>query len=389
MANINVFMMGGRRCGKTTTLALIKENFNQVLHHDVNEGNDLLRLTADPGKIVSLDDAKNALDHYFSDDYDPFTEFVVDDNRSVDITETVLRVSPVNGGESLNITFRDIPGEWFSEPEYEEHIKAWIQEAQVLILAIDTPSLFAENGYYAEYYNRIMHISEHLKGALSGDFMNSPLSDKLLLFVPLKGEMKMFENKDGKKEDRDGKPHENGMKEITQKVKEHYADLIHHFQIGVFREKMTMAVLPISTIPEMRWKRFGCKIDGQEASIFKENGQPRRFNLHFDPNNHPYSIYTFRSPELYYRAARNGSTPYYCEQPLIYTICYMLRLVTLNKTHKQGFWDTILNKLKKILFPVFKVFDDNKAYDEELNRLSTKKMRRQNGFEIIQNPLGI
>lgn len=97
MANINVFMMGGRRCGKTTTLALIKENFNRVLHHDVNEGNDLLHLTADPGNIVSLGDALNALELYFSDDYDPYTEFVVDDNQSIDITETVLRVSPIGG----------------------------------------------------------------------------------------------------------------------------------------------------------------------------------------------------------------------------------------------------------------------------------------------------
>ncbi len=381
MADINVFMMGGRRCGKTTTLALIKENFNQVLHHDVNEGNDLLYLTNDPGKVVSLADAIDALRHYFSDDYDPFTEFVVDDNPNHDTTETVLRVSPVNGGESLNITFRDIPGEWFSEPEHDDQIKTWIQESQVLILAIDTPSLFAENGYYAEYYNRIMHISEHLKGALNGEFMNSPLSDKLLLFVPLKGEMKMI--------DRDGKPDVEGMKEITQKVKDYYASLINHFQRGVYREKMTMAVLPVSTIPEMRWKRFGCIIDGQQASIFKENGQPRYFDLHYDANNHPYSVYIFRSPELFNRAVRDGSTPFYCEQPLIYTLCYMLRLAMLNKTRKPSFWDKILRKLIIILPPIFKVFYDNKAFDEELNRLHTNKMRRQNGFEIIQNPLGI
>lgn len=381
MANINIFMMGGRRCGKTTTLALIKENFNQVLHHDVNEGNDLLYLTNDPGSIVSLGDAIDALRYYFSDDYDPYTEFTVDDNRGQDITETVLRVSPVNGGESLNITFRDIPGEWFSEPEHDDQIKTWIQESQVLILAIDTPSLFAENGHYAEYYNRIVHISEHLKGALNGGFMNSSLSDKMLLFVPLKGEMKMI--------DRVGKPDVEGMKEITQKVKEHYSSLINHFQKGVYREKMTMAVLPVSTISEMRWKRFGCIVDGQQGSIFMENGQPRNFKLHFDPNNHPYSIYTFRTPELYYRAARDGSTQYYCEQPLIYTLCYMLRLAMLNKTRKPSFWDKILRKLIIILPPIFKVFYDNKAFDEELNRLRTNKMRRQNGFEIIQNPLGI
>lgn len=386
MANINVFMMGGRRCGKTTTLALIRENFNNILHHDdYNEGHDLFHLATEAGNIPHLNDAIEALAHYFSDDYDPYSEFTVDDNRGNDISETVMKLNPINKGESLTITFKDIPGEWFSDAEQDERIKAWIQEAQVLILAIDTPSLFAENGYYAEYYNRIKNISEHLKGALSGEFMGSQFSDKMLLFVPLKSEVKIIDKK--------GECSVEGMKEVNQKVKEYYADIINHFQQDSYREKMTMAILPISTISELRWEKFGCTVDGQETSIHKENGEPRHFDLHFDIKNHPYSIYIFRSPQLFEKAKRNGSRSYFCEQPLIYSLVYMFRLVILKKASKKSsLIDIILSPILEKLKGIFERFGhlfSNKDYEQELSRLKTKKMRRQNGFEIIQNPLDI
>lgn len=381
--DINVFMMGGRRCGKTTVLALIREHFNKVLHHEENEGNDLLRLVGEKGEITNLNDALDALACYFNGDYDPYTDFPVDDNQSTDTTTTVLKLSPISGKDSLRITFRDVPGEWFSTPEHIEDIQNWIHEAQVLILAVDTPSLFAENGFYTEYYNRIKNISDTIEGALSGDYIASPLSHKMLLIVPLKCENIII--------DKNGDISTDGMERVKEKVKEQYAELIDRFKQDPYREKMTMAILPISTIREMRWHKFGCILDGKEASIFRDNGEPRRFDLHYDAQNHPFSIYRFRSPVLFDMAVRNGSQSYYCEQPMIYTLVYLMRYVAWLKHGAPRWWEKIplFGKLVKMLTSLFNLFSDNSCYEVELQRLRTKKMKRRNGFEILQNPLDI
>lgn len=381
--DINVFMMGGRRCGKTTVLALIREHFNKVLHHEEGEGNDLLRLVGGvKGETANLNNALEALSKLFK--LDSYTDLTVDENSTADTSTTVLKLSAISGGDSLRITFRDVPGEWFSDKDRLGDIKKWIREAQVLIMAIDTPSLFEENGFYAEYYNRIMNISSTLKGALEGEYIASPLSHKMLLFVPLKCEKYII--------DANGDVDKDGMVKVKDKVIEHYTNLIDELKEGTYREKITMAILPISTIREIKWYKFGCILDGKEASIFDENGEPHRFDLkNYDKQNRPFSIYRFRSPALFYMAVKNGSQSYYCEQPMIYTLVYLLRYVAWLKANKREWWEKIpiLGKLGKIFKSLFNLFKDNSSFDMELERLRTNKMELGNGFEILQNPLGI
>lgn len=378
-------MMGGRRCGKTTLLATIRERFNKILHHDVDEGEDLLRLTTEVGDITHLNDAMDALSHYFSDDYDAFSEFPTDDNPNGDATHTTFHLQPLNKEKGLDICFIDVPGEWFSRPDKEQEIQEYIQNAQVLILAIDTPALFGEEGFYAEYFNRIKNISTHITNVLCGDFMNCSLANKMLLFMPLKCERWAVDSKGGVNRD--------GMEEIRKKVRIFYDEpLINELQKGTRRSMITMAILPIVTVREFRWLKFSCILNGELIDIHKENGDPRYFAPKADPNSYVYSIYTYRSPALFEEAKQNGYGSYYCEQPLIYTLVYLLRLTLIPNiklpSEKVPWWD-IWRKLKTVWEEFILLFSGNTAFNEELRRLKGKKMLRQNGFEIIQNPLGI
>lgn len=378
-------MMGGRRCGKTTLLATIRERFNKTLHHDVHEGEDLLHLTTEVGEITHLNDALDVLNHYFSDDYDAFTEFPTDDNGGADATQTTFHLKSFRGRGELAICFTDVPGEWFSRPEKEQEIQQYIQEAQVLILAIDTPSLFGENGYYAEYFNRIRNISSHITTVLSGDFMNSSLANKMLLLMPLKCERWAL--------DSNGVIDKDGLEEIRKKVRNFYDEpLITELQKGSRRNTITMAILPIVTVREFRWLKFGCFLNGELTDIHKENGEPRYFEPKMDSQNYVFSFYTFRSPALFEEAKQNGPGSYYCEQPLIYTLVYLLRIAlspNINLPNQAGPWWNIWERLKSLWVEFSNLFVSNEAFEKELRRLKGKKMLRQNGFEIIQNPLGI
>ena len=91
---------------------------------------------------------------------------------------------------------------------------------------------------------------------------------------------------------------------------------------------------------------------------------------------------------------KSESQSLYCEQPLVYSLVYLFQYYT-EIAGKRPWWvdkipilGPIANFFKNIL-DLFGIFKVNDAYREESIRLKRDIMKRGNGFEILQNPLGI
>lgn len=391
MAKIKVLMIGGKRCGKTTVLAKIRNNFNQILHHDYNEGNDLFTLITPPDKIAHLNAAEQSVINLFhSENINPYGKFIINDNLTKDISITQFRLSPLTKGfnrEGIEIEFTDIPGEWCVEKI--PVITSLIQEAQVLIIAIDTPSLCEEDGFYADLCNRGKNITDAIKNTIVDEFISDSLAQKLILFVPLKCEKEIIKP--------DGTLNIEGMQTVNNKVKSYYKELIDYLSSGIYSSKITMAIMPISTIKEIRWIQFKRVKDGQETSIHTSDGRPITLDYAMD-GNHLASYYQFR-PNLLDNALIHGPGSELCEQPLIYTLVYTMqyslyqRTTPVVATKKEGIFSNlfaqIIASLRNTWQAINNIFVNNDDLVNELSRLKTKKMRRSNGIEILQNPLNM
>lgn len=187
MKEIKVLMLGGKRCGKTTVLSSMYSSINSVL-----AGTGLSISVDDPSTQAELDRARRAIIDRMEQFKKPLTSCEVDDNpTSAERSYSFSLRREVNGkGKGGGIPFRihDIPGEWLTDQNAGK-VKELIVDCQVILIAIDTPYLFAkmtDKGYgqYHEKYNKPIEITNFFKNSLSVD----DLRDRMILFVPIKCE---------------------------------------------------------------------------------------------------------------------------------------------------------------------------------------------------------
>ena len=391
-ATLKIMMIGGRRCGKTTILSKIKQHFNEVLHHGSDDAvkNDLLSLIPPTGEITKLNNAQDCINDLFSSVENCYQEFAIDENASNDKTVTTFKLNPLKGNGSMLLEFTDIPGEWcsyiegYSEKNHMEDVKKLIINSNVIIIAIDTPSLFELDGIHADYYNRINDINELFRDAFAGETFTKQESQKMILFVPLKCEKYIVKD--------------NGNIDVEQqnlvctKVERYYRSMIGNFES--YPNNITMAILPIVTIKEVEWARYFSlnKNTGEIGVIYNNNGLPKKFVY-----GNPIMLCSkFRfKPDLYDDVADGNkeSQSLYCEQPLVYSLVFLFKYYL--KYSNRPFWaripflGEILDFFRNLL-NLIGLFKQNSAYEFEAERLRRKIMlRERNGFRILQNPLNI
>ena len=408
-AKLNVLMVGGRRCGKTTVLSKIHQHFNDVL--DVPGGNRLLRLNTEPANIPYVTRAENIIKEIFTGHkYDE--DFIVEDyNPTNDISEISFNLQPTNGRQALSICFRDIPGEWCNGRSADgkdtitakgidgnectksplDFVVDYIKVSNVVIIAIDTPAMMEESGAFNNTVNRIGPITEAFR-YIEDNGGNENITDKLILFVPLKCE-KYVVNRDG--------INNAGMISVTERVKESYRDLIDFFKsTTTLSNNISAAILPIVTIKEVLWSKFSCYWNNNISSIYNDLGLPRTFENHYDPHNFVFSYFSFRSQRLHQEIVdkirretnyTNGSVSgsEFCEQPLVYALVYSMNLYLYRQqnpaTQRVSIFGRIGRYLREIYESIADLFSQNTDFKSEAQRLSANKMKRGNGFEIIQD----
>ncbi len=292
---VNVMMLGGRRCGKTSVLAAMTRGFDDALSNT--------QLTVGPAD----DDTMDVLEEKRREGLELFARkdvaFTPDDNPNLDEKVYSLFVELSGKRRRICINFVDQPGEWLVNKgeQGRNKLRGRLKESRILMIAIDTPYLMEENGVYNDYRNYCDRITSEIKAQ---GFLNN--GSCMILFVPLKCEC--YKNDDR-------------MNEVADRVREAYKSLIQDVRKikGCY-----CAITPIFTLGGIAFSHF----ERERGEIVIEE---------------KYKIPTAK----YYRPdpKQKEPTPEFCEQPMLYVLAYTLQQAreVKQKRDQKGFFEKLFS----------------------------------------------
>lgn len=223
-----------------------------------------------------------------------------------------------------NIVVKDYPGEYLTDRK--EEVRKFLDESNVVIVAIDTPYLMEEdNGIYNDGKNNPQLIIDFIK--------NNPKSfeNKLVLFVPLKCE-RYFN--DGRIDD------------VSHRVGQVYGNLIPFFN----EHNVASVVAPIKTLG-------GIEFDCMERNTGFGIPVIAKYRMYEnDPN---------------YK-------PRFCAQPMYYLMIYGANYSEWAKDHASGFWA----KLQAI---IARMFENDEKFQTALRELRTVILHNTCGYKLLTN----
>lgn len=325
---ISILMVGGKRCGKTTVLASLDNQSNKVF-------NGKMTLDKAQAKTISvLQNKVSEMNDYFVD-AEPQDFFYPDDSpNSEEVSyEFSLKITGKNK-TGVSMEFIDVPGEWFKQGNIgNDSAKNRIESSDVLIIAIDTPYMMEEMddklGYGARHAdtNRSIEITQFIKSKLSIE----KIKNHLILFVPIKCEKYYYLGQ---------------LPLVAETVKKAYAELIEFFASPNLQDNCTVAITPVLSVGGFEF------FDFEDGYIFRQKDEERHY------------------------------LPKYCEQPLIYTLAYILKVLESNN-YKGG----AFTRFRAFFNDKTVTLDDIKeAFGEALKSINKDS---NSGFVIIQNPFMI
>lgn len=326
MSEINVLMLGGKRCGKTTVLASMCNEIGKVI-----AGTNMSFNISDDSTRARLEKAIENISEKIGVFETPLKRTVVDDNQTDSWKTYSFRVRV--GNRAISFKIHDIPGEWLTDT-HQDNVKWLINISQVIMIAIDTPYLFAkmmdDKGYgkYHEEYNKPAEITNFFKNSLTTD----EISGRMILFVPIKCERyyHLTHTTQLNAFNRDY------MQELAEAVFCGYGELMHYLRsTQELVQNCSVAITPILSAGGIDFVRF-----------YEDEETKRIVSL--------YQEAEFLEPY------EKGYTPKFCEQPLLYSMVYTLSCELENiKTGKLRFFsdvsatqltdtrETLRRKLKK------------------------------------------
>lgn len=353
--DINIMMLGGRRCGKTSVLASMQGCFDEKFG-----ATNLTINIEDMATIRKLTEKRNEISGYYkqTDRTVPFHPDAGSTKGETSYDLSISLKSKKNG--KINFHLIDYPGEYFSDgiEAHDNAIENYIKKSQVFLIAIDTPYLMeltSDNkpetvGDFNEARNRSDQICEALKTYLQLD--NSEM--KMILFVPLKCERYREEGR---------------MDEVCKKIKTAYRALIDHINNEYNASKCMIAITPIFTMGTLKFVRFE---RDEEYNYIMAKG--------VNPTYPQTPLYRFMD-----EAADNPS-PMYCEQPFIYVLLYLLQTAAWAKSKKLKPLPIPPITLIYLIQQILKMpsIDD---FLLEINNLKNEIKLEGDGYELITDPL--
>ena len=337
---IQVMMVGGRRCGKTSVLAAMKRNFDELF----NSKNLVIRY-GDTETLDALEDKNAEIEEYFWSAGG--RTFTPDSNPTDEMMQYAFKVGIPGKRGSIKIDFIDYPGEWLTDKIHIKDLKACVEKTQVIIIAIDTPHMMEEAGRFNEQRNGCNRVEGMLKMALE----DAPEMRRLVLFVPLKCECYLADGR---------------MNEVLEKTKESYDEIINYF--GQLKSIYEVAVTPIFTLGGAMFSHFETdKLTG-EIKINEKFRTPEKPIYYFPDVN-------VKKPE-----------PKYCEQPIVYLLLYLLQLagdLKAYKLEKAGLFGKFGIMLQEWILKTTSASD----YFNEKEIIAKKLKKQGEGYQIIQNPM--
>lgn len=350
--DIQVMMLGARRVGKTSVLASMINRFNFVTQ-DTN-----LTLSKVSG-ARAVDDALNSMKGYFNGIHkvnEPILNLDTASTPGFDRFDLKLEIAGKKNVRPRKIRFLDCAGEWITEYQNEEKIGDEIEQSSVIVIAIDSVILMEKEGKY-NGQNCMEQVTNFIKSKMCPDDVLN--SHKMVLFVPLKCEKYFHQNEEVK-----SIYYGERMKQLNSRIKEEYSDLLGFLMKPNNKSHFTVAILPILTL------------GGIEFDEFLSSGS------------------FISTEEIQYRFCEpNKFEPLYCEQPLLYSLMFEQEKINKNY-YETAFKEKEKNK-KRVSAMLKEWIQDKKGlvkdvdYIKELEKLKPMLERSGNGFEIIQDPLGL
>lgn len=356
-----IVMLGGRRAGKSSILASVLKNLEELSKQGICTVTDETRYVDwEPG--TSLSDKRDELQMYIA--YKKAgEEFVVDMNPNRGHASYRVEISRIESGEKIftQFEFIDVPGEWMkpygdkkdgsvSAPQNaaeaagqatmqtaaggksnHDQLIDMIEESDVLIVSIDTPYLFA-----SEAVNNAYNRKDDVNNLLLKLKMKSELDKKLIIFCPVKCEKYFRGYTDEKGQYID-------IHEVTKRTCEVYQTAINHYRHD---SRVTMLVMPVKTAGGLEHTKLrnpgkyyadasaqvsvmvgidtDKAVDGQDSIWFEDGRIKRRkdgdqiilpdaSNLS-DPEFEKWRVGNYPIPKAWYKVTGEYA-PEYCEQP--------------------------------------------------------------------------
>lgn len=333
---INIMMLGGKRCGKTSVLAAMNENFKNIF------AKTQLKLLTDDYKTADvLHDKLEEIKDFLKSErpFDP-----LDDNPTPGKSTYRFNVSLNNKDRSrLNLNFVDSAGEYLTTDV--DQLQGIMENSNIILIAIDSPYLMEENGEYNDKRNHVHEVTDRIER-----FFN--LENKgpvMVLFVPLKCELYRRRGE---------------MNKLRDKICSEYGRLIDTLTSEPNKDKVTVAITPILTTGAVEFARFKLDENGDYAMTKNEKGKE-----------YPISIY---------RKTKNAELkPRYCEQPFIYVMLYTLKCAQLVRSRNNGFIMNLVNAFGEY-FLNWASADDFMA---ERGCLRQYLKKSGDGYLLINDPL--
>lgn len=351
----NVLMFGGKRCGKTTVLSSMHSEINHAL-----EGTSL-SLQATREMMELLNAAVKAIQ-------DRMKEFADDPLKRIEVSDgptdatRLYRFDLRVNNTSIPFNIRDIPGEWILDDAHRTEVQGYVREAQVILIAIDTPYLMSKMtvrgyGLYHEEYNRPGEILDFFQNGLSVE----DLRDRMILFVPIKCERYYHLDRTRQL----NLYNREYMRELKPAISAGYGGLIRYLRsTPELINHCTIAITPILSAGGIDFVRF--RTDETTGRV----------------------ISLYQRPE-FLRPEEQGYHPQFCEQPMLYSIIFILQQQLMQVREMDGLtiaWNALLGHY---------------INSEQLHaaiQLLRRKIKRGNaddnepskeGFFFIQNPWNI
>lgn len=233
---IKVAMLGPRRAGKTSMLTAMYERFEQSL---------LQESIAHELKIIPDEYTMNVLLKNYKELEDVIrkggniSSAILGDSEEHEYSFAIKNRAQAENGKTLaKIIFKDYPGGWLTSDRDSSDYKkvvSFLQEAHIVLIAIDTPYLMEENGQYNELRNIPDHILTTLKTAWA-DMVDVPHA---VILVPIKSEKYLRNKVDGNL--------------LEKTVREKYSQLLDYFST---LDKCLVVYSPIQTTGCITFSHF-------------------------------------------------------------------------------------------------------------------------------------
>lgn len=350
---VNVMMFGGRRCGKTSVIAAMKSCIEEQFGSQSN-----LIMTYDNATLDTITKKEKEIRKFLSGND---KVFFPDANPTKGESEYYFDVSLKGKKGTISLMFVDYPGEYLTNHSKKDLLESYVKKSNIFIIAIDTPMLMEEPdeadkdriGRYNLDSNKPEVVCNTIKSVLK-DRANSNIPP-LIMFVPLKCEK--YHN-------------ENRMDEVNKKIHAAYRSLFDFF-CGVNENCFEVVIAPILTFGEntAQFSRF--EYDEKGNILEDEDGLPTK------------SVYIKISAQPVY-------SPMYCEQPLLYSLEYLLYVARKQKEAEQMKRNWFTNFFKD-LFDGFLKLPNAKDFMEQEQAIRQKLHKDDfgDGYEIVHNPMNL